>query len=93
MQSVADTAYRALVDNAVEVRRRNLFAMSDGKAFSPLLTDAERLAYFDEGNQPQLTRDAHVADLVDSLRWCEGLVLVYPTWWFNLPAMLKGFFE
>jgi hypothetical protein len=47
---------------------------------------AERLAYFEEGKQPQLTGDAHVQDLVASLRWADSLVITYPTWWFNLPA-------
>ena len=27
------------------------------------------------------------------MRWCDSLVLVYPTWWFNIPAILKGFFD
>jgi putative NADPH-quinone reductase len=33
--------------------------------------------------------DAHVA----ALREAEGLVFVYPTWWFGLPAMLKGWID
>ena len=32
---------------------------------------------------------SHVADL----RWCDSIVFVYPTWWFNLPATLKGYFD
>ncbi|MDB5445837.1 MAG: dehydrogenase [Phenylobacterium sp.] len=32
---------------------------------------------------------AHVA----ALREAEGLVLLYPTWWYGLPAMLKGWFD
>jgi len=30
---------------------------------------------------------------VDALRWCDHLVLVYPTWWSGLPAMLKGWVD
>ncbi len=30
---------------------------------------------------------------VDSLRRAEALVLVYPTWWYGMPAMLKGWFD
>jgi len=37
--------------------------------------------------------DPVVKELVDGLRWCEGLALAYPTWWFNLPARMKGFFD
>jgi NAD(P)H dehydrogenase (quinone) len=32
---------------------------------------------------------AHVANL----RWAEALVFVYPTWWYGLPAMLKGWMD
>jgi NAD(P)H dehydrogenase (quinone) len=75
------------------VERRNLYEMPDGRPFQPVLSSAEREAYFDENNQPQLAGDPHVKDLVANLRACDGLVLVYPTWWFNLPAELKGFFD
>jgi NAD(P)H dehydrogenase (quinone) len=89
----ASTVQEALEARGAQVRRRNLCAMPDGQAFSPLLSDAERAAYFDEGRQPQLEGDPHVKDLVAALRWCDALVLVYPTWWFNTPAHLKGFFD
>lgn len=26
---------------------------------------------------------------VELLRWCDSFVLVYPTWWYGLPAILK----
>jgi NAD(P)H dehydrogenase (quinone) len=29
----------------------------------------------------------------DSLAWAEAIVFVYPTWWYGLPAMLKGWFD
>ncbi|MDH3743199.1 MAG: NAD(P)H-dependent oxidoreductase [Hyphomicrobiales bacterium] len=27
---------------------------------------------------------------VEALRWCDTLLFVYPTWWYGLPAVLKG---
>jgi putative NADPH-quinone reductase len=27
------------------------------------------------------------------LTWCEHLVIFTPVWWFNMPALLKGFFD
>ena len=30
---------------------------------------------------------------LEDLRWCDSVVFVYPTWWFNMPAMLKGYFD
>ena len=34
-----------------------------------------------------------VRGALNDLHWCDSLVLVYPTWWMNMPAMLKGFFD
>lgn len=36
---------------------------------------------------------ADLAPHIAALRAAEGLVLVYPTWWYGLPAMLKGWFD
>jgi NAD(P)H dehydrogenase (quinone) len=27
------------------------------------------------------------------LRWCDTLIFVYPTWWYGLPAMIKGWLD
>jgi len=56
--------------------------------FDPRLTEKERRGYFDD---PYDT--SAVGDLVARLRKAEALVLVFPQWWFNLPAILKGFFD
>lgn len=29
----------------------------------------------------------------DSIRWCQHLVIGYPTWWGSMPALLKGFID
>jgi putative NADPH-quinone reductase len=31
--------------------------------------------------------------LIARLRAAEGLILVFPQWWFGFPAILKGFFD
>jgi putative NADPH-quinone reductase len=41
------------------------------------------------GRPAEAGPQAHIA----ALRACEALVLVYPTWWYGLPAMLKGWFD
>ncbi|MBD9374361.1 NAD(P)H-dependent oxidoreductase [Rhizobium sp. ARZ01] len=56
--------------------------------FDPRLSDAERLSYFVEGYDP-----GSAAPLVERLTAADGLVLVFPQWWFNFPAILKGFFD
>ena len=77
-----------------ELRRRSLYQEN----FQPALTASERGNYFDAAtgpgtlsSRPDLGRDIQ-RSLAD-LRWCDSLVLVYPTWWLNMPAMLKGWFD
>ena len=30
---------------------------------------------------------------IERLLRCKGLVLVFPTWWYGMPAMLKGYID
>ena len=58
------------------------------EGFAPALTVAERASYF----SPDYDASA-VARLVERLRWSEGLVFCYPHWWFDQPAILKGYID
>jgi putative NADPH-quinone reductase len=58
------------------------------EGFDPVMSDAERRAY----HTPGVNEEPVAADL-DLLRWCEGLIFVYPTWWYAQPAMLKGWLD
>ncbi len=68
--------------HTVEVR--DLYA----EGFNPALSAEERGVY-------HAVTDNYlgVADHVESLRAVDALVLVYPTWWYGMPAMLKGWFD
>lgn len=82
--ALRDAAFEALSAAGHSVQLCDLHA----EAFDPVLSTAQRGAYFNEaGNATGL--EQHVA----ALRQAEGLVLVYPTWWFGMPAMLKGWFD
>jgi NAD(P)H dehydrogenase (quinone) len=56
--------------------------------FDPVMSADERRTYHDEGPN-LLPVQAHV----ERVQWAEGMVFVYPTWWYGLPAMLKGWLE
>ena len=56
--------------------------------FSASLTVAERESYFTDDFD-----DAGVADQIAQLVRAKTLILVFPTWWFNVPARLKGWFD
>ncbi|NYZ15287.1 NAD(P)H-dependent oxidoreductase [Azospirillum sp. RWY-5-1] len=82
--AVHRTAADTLRDAGHEVAETDLYA----QGFEPALTAAERAAY----HRPDYDTTA-VAPLVERLRWADALVLVYPHWWFDMPAIMKGYFD
>ena len=56
--------------------------------FEPALTAQERKSYYGENYD-----SSNVAEQVSRLQDAEALVLLFPTWWFGFPAMLKGWFD
>ena len=82
--ALRDAARQTLEAGGHQVECRDLYA----EGFSPALNDAEHRDYLD----PSL-HSPDVADHVASLQRAEALLLVYPTWWYGLPAMLKGWFD
>ncbi|MGH1539239.1 MAG: NAD(P)H-dependent oxidoreductase [Arenicella sp.] len=57
-------------------------------SFEPALTVAERKSYYGEKYD-----SSSIAPQVNRLQETEALVLLFPTWWFGFPAMLKGWFD
>jgi NAD(P)H dehydrogenase (quinone) len=56
--------------------------------FDPVMALAEREAHY--------RVDANLAGVegyVDRLRTAQALVLCFPTWWYGMPAILKGWFD
>ena len=82
--AVRDTVLEQLAKAGVETRLRDLYA----EGFQPILTSEEWDGYLDEE-----TNCAPVESHVDDLRWCDTLIFIYPTWWYGLPAMLKGWLD
>ena len=82
--SVLDVAIEGLKEGGHEVRVNDLYA--DG--FDPVFSAEEHAKH-----RAADADHADVARYIDDLRWCESLVLVYPTWWAGQPAMLKGWID
>lgn len=64
-----------------QVTRRDLY---DG--FDPVLSPEERAGYY---ATPAATLEAEKQELAEA----QVLILVFPTWWFGFPAILKGWFD
>ena len=58
------------------------------EGFDPVMRSAERKGYHEEGSNLAPVR-AHA----ERLARADAVIFVYPTWWFGLPAMLKGWLD
>lgn len=81
--ALADAAEKALLSSGHAVRRIDLY----GEGFNPRLSVDE---WRDRENAAAWTE---ITPHVEALRWADGLVFVYPTWFGSQPAMLKGWFD
>ncbi len=86
--SYAHALFRAIVESARKAGHEVVETDLYGMGFDPVLTASERRTYF-QGEYDS----AGVRDLVEELRRAEGLILAFPTWWFGMPAILKGYFD
>ena len=82
--AVRDVVLERLAARGAEVRLIDLYA----RGFDPVLARAEWEAYLDTP-----ANRAPVAEDVASLHWADTLIFVYPTWWYALPALLKGWLD
>jgi NAD(P)H dehydrogenase (quinone) len=83
--AIRQTAVEALAGAGHEVRQIDLYA----EGFNPVMSLAERRSYLTDTAQ----NIAAVAPHVQALQWADGWVVVYPTWFYSMPAMLKGWLD
>ncbi|MCC6490034.1 MAG: NAD(P)H-dependent oxidoreductase, partial [Candidatus Hydrogenedentes bacterium] len=82
--SMAQRVVEFLRTNGHEVTLEDL----DAQQFEAAMTPSERASYYDGPYSTQA-----VAGYVERLRSAEAIVLIFPTWWFGPPAILKGWFD
>jgi putative NADPH-quinone reductase len=89
---VPESFGRALFQTVVETARESGHELRildlHAEGFDPVMSTDERRGYH-EGDSTDPVILAHI----DHLRWAEGIVFVYPTWWYGQPAILKGWFD
>jgi putative NADPH-quinone reductase len=87
-ESFQSALHRCVVDTLIaaghEVDDCDLYAEN----FQPVLSARERRAY--HSPTPDIVS---VAKDIERLRGADGLVFVFPTWWFGMPAILKGYID
>lgn len=83
-RTLAQVSIEALSAAGHEIKVEDLYATG----FSPSLTVSERQSYYSLPFDSSLI-EPHMERLLAA----EALVLVFPTWWFGFPAMLKGWFD
>lgn len=59
------------------------------EGFGAAMSEAERRAY----ETPEPIKDPTVARMARLVSAAEAIVFVYPTWWWGLPAILKGWLD
>lgn len=82
--ALRDTVRAALTEAGHVVELRDLHA----EGFVPVMTAEEHALCHTPG-----ANEAGLGEHIAALRRAEALVLVYPTWWYGMPAMLKGWFD
>jgi NAD(P)H dehydrogenase (quinone) len=83
-KAAAHRIAKTLERRDMEVDLLDLYA----EGFDPCLTATERRSYSTTHYD-----SSAVATYVERLRRVEKLVLVFPHWWFGMPAILKGFLD
>jgi NAD(P)H dehydrogenase (quinone) len=78
------TVIQALRDGDHQVTDLDLY----GEDFRAVMTRDERKKYENPDRYHQ-TVEKYASQLAET----EAIVAVYPTWWYGLPAMLKGYFD
>ncbi|MGV6847404.1 MAG: NAD(P)H-dependent oxidoreductase [Marinibacterium sp.] len=82
--AVRDVVLDRLRAAGAEIRLHDLY----GQGFDPVLSSDEHECY-ERAPENRARVEAECEDLL----WADALIFVYPTWWYGLPAMIKGWLD
>ena len=80
---LANRVAERLIEQEHEVVIQDLYA----EDFKPSLSERERDTYYSEYDPSAVSSESK------HLQEAEALILLFPTWWFGFPAILKGWFD
>ncbi len=83
-KAVVDKAEKIALEKGDEVKIISLY----GDMFNPILEFPDIEHMFMGKEAP-----ADVANYQEMVKWADHMTFVYPLWWGQMPAMLKGFFD
>lgn len=96
---LATVAAQSLQTQGHEVAESDLYAMGWKAVFDaqdfPQRVDDQRLSFIDESGHAFATgtQTADVEQEQRKLAAADALILVFPLWWFSMPAILKGWID
>jgi putative NADPH-quinone reductase len=79
--AIAETAKRVLEENGHSVRFHDLYL----EKFDPILPHEE----IDAASSLDPAVEAHCREIAEA----EGIIIVHPNWWSQMPAVLKGWLD
>ncbi len=83
--SVAERVVQGLTDAGHEVEMADLY----GEEFHPVLHEPDEPDWDDPNKQ----YSARVQREMERIRRNDGLVFIFPLWWYSLPAIAKGYID
>lgn len=82
-KGILDSILKASAEQGADVRVRDLYQMG----FDPILKPSDFEA-LQSGKVP-----ADIAEEHEHIKWADVITFVYPVWWAQFPAILKGYVD
>ncbi|WP_029678480.1 NAD(P)H-dependent oxidoreductase [Bifidobacterium sp. 7101] len=87
-KSLTDAAGNALLDGAAEGGARTELIDLCAEGFNPVFGMEDRTHYLGQGPMPE-----DVQAMQERIKDADVLALVFPVYWYSMPAIMKGFID